>query len=443
MLTNRSLCVFGLLLFTPLLQSCNNHKPSEHESQRAQTPSSSKPAAPQAVAREGKPTAIIFVHGIHGDDIGTWTSDKTHAYFPDLVRGDTSVTDADVYTVKYPTPFSGNHNDVPDIAKSLMANIEDLVNHHSRIVFVCHSLGGLIAKEMLLDNPDLAKKVPFVIFYATPNTGAFIATFASVFNGDPLLKSMSNTGDQEYLLSLETRWQEKHYYEHIHKYCAYESAQMTPQSLQGVVKIAGPANSISALFPAYPSIFIVNVFSATYGCEPDSLANRVPANHIDISKPSSRDDVAYTIFKSYYAANGVTKSTTPSPVVFDKVICAFYGEANQGGRAWNKVEDCPIPDFTLLDPNYRQSPASFVPQHYITSKMTVADIPPGLEVQTDGGYHWGVLSGSLDSANKIFHIQLYCEPSGGSEGGCNIKVKIVAHYLVQPSEVVTNTAKVP
>lgn len=41
---------------------------------------------------------------------------------------------------------------------------------HEQAIFICHSLGGLIAKQMLLDNPQYAEKAPFMVFHATPSS---------------------------------------------------------------------------------------------------------------------------------------------------------------------------------------------------------------------------------------------------------------------------------
>ena len=33
-------------------------------------------------------TVIIFVHGVTGDSRSTWTSDRTHHFWPDMLKGD-------------------------------------------------------------------------------------------------------------------------------------------------------------------------------------------------------------------------------------------------------------------------------------------------------------------------------------------------------------------
>jgi hypothetical protein len=116
---------------------------------------------------------------------------------------------------------------------------------------------------------------------------------------------------------------------------------------------------------------------------------------------------------------------------FDKPLCAFYGEANQGQNAWNKDEACVIENITALAKSYQQKEFRCRGGD-AKSSMTAASIPPGLEVQTDGGFYWSVDKGYLQE--DTYYLHTYCRPSGGFQGGCNVKVKIIGHYVVGPKQ---------
>src|ERR1700733_4128681 len=236
-------------------------------------------------AQTGRNKAIVFVHGIHGSRDGTWKNTSNMAYWPDLMKVDNTFSDADVIVEGYPTPFTGNHKDVDDIAKALEAELRPIFDSHKQVIFICHSLGGLIVKQLIIDHPNLAQKVPFIVFYATPGAGAFIARFASVFSGDPLLKSMSDSGDETYLLDLENRWRSGGFAT-IHRYCAYEEQKMRPSDLRSLF-VGGAPNAAAKLLDFVGGIYVVDPSSATYGCDSDAAFTGIDGNHLQIVKPEN------------------------------------------------------------------------------------------------------------------------------------------------------------
>jgi hypothetical protein len=158
------------------------------------------------------------------------------------------------------------------------------------VIFICHSLGGLIVKQMLVDYPSLAQKVPFIVFCATPGSGAFLARFTSVFSADPLLKSMSSSGDNDYLLWLEDRWSSGGFT--THRYCAYEKQKTRPNDLSSLF-VGGPAGAGCKLFDFVGGIYVVDPFSATYGCDSSAPFTGINANHVQIVKPQDSSDPIY------------------------------------------------------------------------------------------------------------------------------------------------------
>lgn len=118
-------------------------------------------------------------------------------------------------------------------------------------------------------------------------------------------------------------------------------------------------------------------------------------------------------------------------------ICEFYGEAPSGGTAWHKQESCLVPQVSYLDTSYHQS--KFVCcGGGATSPATAADIPAGLEIITDGGYYWAVLSPQL--VDNYFKLITYCGPAPSSGPGCNVKVQVWAHYKIEQKIKFTQSA---
>jgi pimeloyl-ACP methyl ester carboxylesterase len=390
--------------------------------------SNSPDNGPDVSTSAGKVRAVIFVHGIYGSGRDTWASENPKAYWPDLMRSDSQFAGADVIVADYATSLTGNSNSVTAIAASLAKNLAPVFSAHKEVIFLCHSLGGLIVKQLLLDNPQYAQKVPFIVFYGTPGAGSFVARFASVFSNDPLLQAMSDAGDNNYLLNLEGRWRGAQF--KIHRYCAYEEVKVSPRDLRGVF-VGGAPNADRQLHEFVGGIYVVDPFSATYGCDSNSSFTGIAANHMGIVKPTNIKAASYILFAKYYAANGILHQAPAEPIRYDKVLCAFYGEALQGSQAWNKDEVCPIPQKGLLDQDFHQGDFSCCGGG-AGPGMTIADIPAGLEVRVDGGHFWAVEKRPFDNDN--YRIHTYCGPEPAPGPGCNVKVKIIGHYKILPSE---------
>lgn len=241
------------------------------------------------------PRVIVFVHGIHGDR-NSWRA-STGAYWPDLVGKDPTFRLSDVVVAEYPTPSSNGKYSTSQLAdilwKSLNANG---VWNHDEVVFVAHSLGGLITEEMLLAHPESAKRVRFIVSYGTPHEGSFVANLAKIYDSDPLLTDLSSGNDNQFLLDLENRWRKNSQINVIHRFCAYEMLDTHPQS--GLGKLLGT------------HIRVVTPYSATYGCDTTTPWRGIQADHIDIIKPADPSAEAYKFFADVYRNNPVIRRGT-------------------------------------------------------------------------------------------------------------------------------------
>jgi hypothetical protein len=147
---------------------------------------------------------VVFVHGLGGHNRFTWQCDERDdaTFWPQWLYDDLNVPmegssrPVGIWSLGYPAEvfqalfFSKAREDsVPQRARNL---IDTLVSHHLAdrpIIFVAHSLGGILVKQMLRssrdagnarasDFPKVALSTRLVIFLATPHTGSSMARLA-------------------------------------------------------------------------------------------------------------------------------------------------------------------------------------------------------------------------------------------------------------------------
>lgn len=227
-----------------------------------------------------KPVAVVFVHGIFGSRYETWMHQQ--GSFPALLAADPEfLGQLDVFVYEYFTPKFGSAATIVGLADQLRGNLDDhrVFDDHQRVVFITHSMGGLVVRQFLLGKRDRLNKVAMLYFYATPTNGAELAAAARQLSGNPQLRGMLPLDGNDLLQAIHSGWRGLDKTMRPPSYCAYE------------------------LLPTYGTM-VVSMASATALCDQD--IDPIAANHIDIVKPTDRHDPRYTRFTS-----ALRKSLTP------------------------------------------------------------------------------------------------------------------------------------
>ncbi|KAH7157846.1 ankyrin repeat-containing domain protein [Dactylonectria estremocensis] len=138
---------------------------------------------PDPSESETYPVDIIAVHGLNGDAYSTWTHSSTGAlWLRDFLPG--FLPGCCVYTYGYPSKLfcEVSRGPVQEFGRGLLAS------GTRPIIFVCHSLGGIVCKQALVfahedDNAygAVLKSTIGVVFLATPHAGSDGANLASIF----------------------------------------------------------------------------------------------------------------------------------------------------------------------------------------------------------------------------------------------------------------------
>ncbi len=138
---------------------------------------------------------ICFVHGLTGDRENTWTANGQSAPWPEtllpprLKKARILTYGYDAYIVRASVASANRLNDhAKNFLVKLTANRALNNASHRALIFVAHSLGGLVCKEAILlsrNSPELHLRQIFsyilgVVFMGTPHKGAWMAKWASI-----------------------------------------------------------------------------------------------------------------------------------------------------------------------------------------------------------------------------------------------------------------------
>jgi len=193
---------------------------------------------------------------------------------------------------EYPTPSRHGQYSTEQLSQILWQGLKkQKVWDHREVVFIAHSLGGLLTEEMLINHPADAARVRFVVSYSTPHEGSFVANLAKIYDNDPLLTDLSDSNDNSFLMNLEDSWRSTPAVSRIHRYCAYEALD------------TAAGEGVGRYLRAHTRV--VSYYSATYGCDVDTAPKKIVADHINIVRPADRSADAYTFFSRVYHSNPI------------------------------------------------------------------------------------------------------------------------------------------
>ncbi len=223
------------------------------------------------VRQRSKDSVIVFVHGVFGDSRETWTNATSKAYWPQLMTADPFFDSFDIYTYSYPSPARGNTYTNDELVEDMRRDLEDasVFQTHKRVIFLCHSMGGIVVRAFLTRYQPLASKVPMIYFFSTPTTGAEIAALAKLLSNNPQLNGVLPMDSESYLATIQKDWLAAQF--RIASYCAYET-----QDTHG--------------------IRVVTLESATNLC--NRRLDPINADHISIVKPRDQSDTSYIAFRN-------------------------------------------------------------------------------------------------------------------------------------------------
>jgi pimeloyl-ACP methyl ester carboxylesterase len=233
-----------------------------------------------ASTRPGSLIDIVFVHGLMGSARDTWAHDKQDSSFWPTWLSDLG----DVWIVDYPADlfwWTNTGMALPERAKSVIDVLANYGLGSKPIVWITHSLGGLLVKSMLrtaheLNNlrwQPIVQQTRGVAFLGTPHTGASLGTLANLLRSLTSVNASQLKSNEAHLLEL-TSWYSRNAQKLAIATCAYYE--------KGLVR----------------GVMVVDEGSADPRVG-DCIPIPSDANHIDICKPSDTHDPVYMGVRSF------------------------------------------------------------------------------------------------------------------------------------------------
>jgi len=227
---------------------------------------------------------IVFVHGLGGHPITTWHHlEKEDQDFWLYWLGE-DLPEYSFWTFGYQAEFSNwKGKSMPrfDRARNLVEFLDnENIGKDKPLIFVTHSLGGLLIKEVMRiadthSRQELINQTKGIIFIATPHNGSHLANIVGVLSQilSTTISVSELTDNNPWLRDLDAWYRErvnkfeistKAYYETLNTlgYRVVDEGSADPK-LEGVMPIP------------------------------------VDANHIDIARPKSRQDLIYKGVKKF------------------------------------------------------------------------------------------------------------------------------------------------
>jgi hypothetical protein len=127
-------------------------------------------------------TSVVFVHGILSSGEACWRH-TNGSYWPELLKGEEGFSSLGIYVFTYRTGvFSGSYrlSDIVDALKEQMRL--DGVLESRQLIFVCHSMGGIVVRKFLVERAaELieGKREIGLFLVASPSLGSSYADWLS------------------------------------------------------------------------------------------------------------------------------------------------------------------------------------------------------------------------------------------------------------------------
>ena len=235
---------------------------------------------------------IVFLHGLNGHMLMTWTDPKTSQCWPrDFLPG--IIPDARIltYGYGYGPPRSSAINTsylfkLDDIARNLLFCLEDarIVVEHRPLIFIAHSLGGLLCKKAIIlagssretTDRKLFHSIFGIVFMGTPQQEFSAANFGLLGGIVAFTQTLTANADTRALTSLN------------HEFLAYVRRQEGERAIK-----------ILSCFEENETKFIGLLVPEAIATIPNGSKMSLPGDHARMVKFGSKEDLGFLKISSF------------------------------------------------------------------------------------------------------------------------------------------------
>ncbi|OTA93838.1 hypothetical protein M434DRAFT_395222 [Hypoxylon sp. CO27-5] len=274
---------------------------------------------------------IIFVHGLGGSSRMTWSHDRNIDYFwpSRFLPLEPDISEARILTFGYNANFrpgaSKNKMSVLDFAKDLLFDLkhaqdesvpelEDLRMGERPIIFIVHSMGGLIVKEAYMQGQNdptyesIIKAISSIIFLSTPHRGTNLAETLN-----RILQVSFVTSPMQFIAELA-------------------AGSQTLQKLNEQFRHAAPKMQIVSFYETRPTtmfkkaqVMVLEKDSSVLGY-PGEISKPLDADHHGVCKYTSPEDPRYITVRNVLKTLIMRAKTKQQPSETDTSSVSSFEE---------------------------------------------------------------------------------------------------------------------
>ncbi|MCJ1438602.1 hypothetical protein MMC27_007992 [Xylographa pallens] len=236
---------------------------------------------------------IIFVHGLGGSSQQSWSKDRNPELFwpQQWLPNEPIISAARIFSFGYNATFQGRSNilNISDFAKDLLFSMRFATGDGGKqlnmgqlpIIFVAHSMGGLVVKKALILGQydqyykDIVQAIRAIIFLSTPHRGTNLAVALNRI----LTVSIFGHSPKQYISELENN-------------------SLTLQDINEQFRGFASRLAIFSFFETFETVIgpakmmVLEKESSILGY-PDEISKPLNADHHDVCKFTSRNDPNY------------------------------------------------------------------------------------------------------------------------------------------------------
>jgi hypothetical protein len=266
----------------------------------------------QGLERRGD---VVFIHGLNDNYVSAWGDPNKEFYWPRWLSEHSK--DIGVWAVDYDAAASawlGSSMPVEDRAENLLVEMRAKGIGKRPVIFVCHSLGGIVAKCMVQDgailrNPEyeeISSQTRGIVFLATPHSGSDSADLMNMANyylparKTDLLDQLRSNGSMLRKLNI---W----YVNNAEQLDIQTRVLYEKLDVPGFGRIVTESSSNPGMTGVFPT--------------------PVDASHLTIARPTSADNVVVSVVSEFIEKN-LSPSAEPSALTVAELLAQYNSVRN-------------------------------------------------------------------------------------------------------------------